>query len=123
MSEVDDRPKIIETTAAPTSKVTTLEVTKPQVQILKPFVLYGETYTDDKLPPNFVIDHSQNYTTASVFTIIDPKCSETLVIIKTARGNFKRRADMRNQLKKLRLGLEKYYLTCMLLILLRQTTW
>ena len=59
-------------------------------------------YNEEKLPSDYTEDTLQEFTTARSYSLNTANCSETLILIKTARKNSKRRFKMRKELKKLK---------------------
>ena len=69
---------------------------------VKPFKHYPEEFNEEKLPSAYVENTFQEFTTAQNYSLKTASCSETLILIKTARKNSKRRLKMRKELKKLK---------------------
>lgn len=72
-----------------------------KLNVSKPFVHYAEAYDNNKLPRIYVENTIQEFTTAPNYSFVNVDCTETLILIKTARKNAKRRNKMRKELKTL----------------------
>ena len=98
-------------TTTSTSPITSLDSVKVDGFNLEPFVLYDESYTEDKLPKRYMEDTVQNYTVASNYSLNYSwqQCTDTLVVVKSARSNSDRRKLMRKELTKLK-GISYYFI-------------
>ena len=99
------------TTTTTTSPSTSLDVVKVDGFNLEPFVLYDESYKGDKLPKQYTENLIQNFTVASNYSsdYSWQQCTDTMVVVKSARSNFDRRKLMRKKLTKLE-GITYYFI-------------